>query len=51
MIDMEEGDDGFSRSFIVDLDRGTEVHLLSNHLLPDPAAPAEEDEGEGVGAV
>lgn len=47
---MEEGDDGFSRSFIIDLDRGTEMHLLGNHLLP---APNEEDEEQGseIGAV
>ena len=51
VIDMEEGDDGFSRSFIVDLDSGNEVHLLSNHLLPDPSAPADEEGEEEVGAV
>ena len=38
VVDMEEGDDGLCRSFIVDLDHGTEVHLLGNHLLPVPEA-------------
>ena len=46
VIDLEEGDDGFARSFIVDLDGGAEVHLHSNHLLPAPQA-----EGEGQGEV
>jgi hypothetical protein len=50
VVDMEEGDDGFHRSFIVDLDQGTEVHLLGNHLLPVPDA---ENAGQGreIGAV
>ena len=50
VVDMEEGDDGFSRSFIIDLDKGTEMHLLGNHLLP---APDEENVGQGdeIGAV
>ena len=50
VVDMEEGDDGFHRSFIIDLDQGTEVHLLGNHLLP---APEEENVGQGIeiGAV
>ena len=50
VVDMEEGDDGLCRSFIVDLDHGTEVHLLGNHLLPVPEA---EEAGQGMenGAV
>ena len=49
IVDQEEGDDGFARSFIVDLDGGSEVHLHSNHLLPAPNGEGEE-QGE-VGAV
>ena len=49
VLDLEESDDGLARSFIIDLDGGTEVHLHSNHLLP---APNEDGKGqEGVGAV
>ena len=49
VVDLEESDDGLARSFIIDLDGGSEVHLHSNHLLP---APNEDGEGqEGVGAV
>jgi hypothetical protein len=50
IVDMEEGDDGFSRSFIIDLDEGTEVHLHSNHLLPAPDEDSDE-QGSEVGAV
>ena len=46
----EEGDDGFARSFIVDLDGGSKVHLHSNPLLPAPNGEGEEQGGE-VGAV
>ena len=50
VVDMEEGDDGLCRSFIVDLDNGTEVHLLGNHLLPVPEAE-EAGQVEENGAV
>ena len=49
VVDLEERDDGFARSFIIDLDGGSEVHLHSNHLLPAPNAEGEGQ--EGVGAV
>ena len=49
VVDLEEGDDGFPRSFIIDLEGGNQVHLHANHLLPAPQA--EGDQGEGVGAV
>ena len=48
VVDLEEGDDGFARSFIVDLDGGAEVHLHSNHLLPAPQAEGKEQEGVGA---
>ena len=49
IVDLEESDDGFPRSFIVDLEGGTQVHLHSNHLLPAPQQ--EGDQGGEVGAV
>jgi hypothetical protein len=50
VVDMEEGDDGLFRSFVVDLDQGTEVHLLGNHLLPAPDEESDE-QGSEIGAV
>ena len=49
VTDLEEGDDGYPRSFVVDLVGGTQVHLHSNHLLPAPQS--EGDQGEVAGAV
>ena len=42
VVDIEESDDGLARSFIVDMEGGSEVHLHSNHLLHAPAREGEE---------